>query len=210
MYKVIFIDWQNTLSASLFWEHLKELESPYPEHFKKIQESLFIKHIDMAKDWMRGKYTTEQIVAKVAGDTNIPYEQLHKDFVFSCQTMKIEPEVLDLIQKMRKRGIKIVIATDNMDSFKRWTTDSLKLADYFDDVLNSYSLKALKGDLNEDGESLFFKDYLIKHNVKKGESALLDDSQLKAEIIEKHGIDYYQITKENTLLLQLKNLLDKE
>lgn len=209
MYKAIFIDWNKTLSFSLFWDHLKDLEESHPMHLNNIQNSLFGKLDYLVKPWMRGEYTTEFIVKKLAEETGLEYDHLLKEFILSCQTMKIEPEVLELIQEIRKKGTKVVIATDNMDALDRWTVSALKLHEYFDNILNSYSIKALKGDLNEDGDSLFFMDYLKKHNLKNNETVLLDDSQIKPEIAKKHGIDFIHITTENTLQKVLKSLLDK-
>lgn len=209
MYKVIFIDWNKTLSFSLFWDHLKDLEESNPMHLNNIQNSLFGKLDHLVKPWMRGEYTTEYIVQKLAEETGLDYEHLLKEFILSCQTMKIDPEVLSVIQQLRKKGIKVVIATDNMDALDRWTRSSLKLNENFDDILNSYSIKALKGDITEDGESAFFMNYLKEHKLKKNETVLLDDSQIKDEIAKKHGIDFIHITTENTLLKVLNTLLDK-
>lgn len=42
-----------------------------------------------------------------------------------------------------------------MDTFNRFTVESMRLKVIFDEILNSYELKAMKGDF-KDGKSLFF------------------------------------------------------
>lgn len=80
-----------------------------------------------------------------------------------------------------------------MDSFPRWTVPALTLTEMFDDILDSFTLKAMKGDFDETGKSMFFSDYLSKNNILPGESVLIDDSEDKEDRITKIGIVYRKI-----------------
>jgi FMN phosphatase YigB (HAD superfamily) len=103
----------------------------------------------------------------------------------------ISENSLNLVTALRSKGIKVVIATDNMDTFHRWTVPSLRLDSYFDHILSSFELRALKADTDEQGRSLFFTSYLKSNAIDPGESLLLDDSdEAFGQIIRQAGIDY--------------------
>lgn len=195
-YKVIFIDWNGTLSQSRFWSHL---EITKPQLFKKIEYTLFVNNKHLLKPWMRGDYKTEEILNFISTDCNISYDFLLQELIKSCMNMTISLKVIKLIKELRMRGKKVVIASDNMDTFIRWTIPSLKLQKIFDSILDSYSLKAAKRDVNDKGESLFFKKYLISNNINPGESIILDDSEDKQNLIKNFGIDYFQISTKKGL-----------
>ena len=195
--KVLFIDWNNTLSISRFWE---QLESPTHalHHIRApVAESLFSKQAPLKHlllPWMRVEYVTEQIVQRVADHTKIDYLTLLTEFILSCEHMRfVSEEVPDLITKIRNKGVKVVIATDNMDSFDRWTAPAMKIHKLFDEILNSHALKGVKTDKDSRGKSVFFDQFLQKHNLKFGESVLIDDSSNGIEDINGFGIGYKQI-----------------
>jgi len=155
---------------------------------------------------MRGKYTSEQIIEFIAKNTQQDYQLLLNEFIKSCQEMKyVSPRIPQLIKKLRKKGIKVVIATDNMDSFTRWTVPALRLDVLFDDVLNSYNLKVLKTDSDDKGESIFFKNLNKNYTIKN--SLLIDDLLDVKPIIKSLKIDFLHVTKESELQDHLKTLL---
>jgi FMN phosphatase YigB (HAD superfamily) len=82
----------------------------------------------------------------------------------------------ELVGKIRERGILVVIATDNMDTFNLFTVPALKLDLLFDDVLNSHMLGYLKDEINPPDKITFFDAFLEKHNLSYEDSILLDDS----------------------------------
>jgi hypothetical protein len=102
----------------------------------------------------------------------------------------------------------VVIATDNMDTFHRWTVPGLRLHTLFDDVLNSWQLRALKEDVGQDGRSLFFANYLRAHGIGRGESLLLDDcDERSAKTIRQYGVDCQHIEPGKGLAPALRELL---
>lgn len=193
-YKVVFLDWNGTISSSKFWGHLEDINHPNNRLFSKIESVLFGKLRHLLKPWMTGQTTSEKVIRQISDKTDLSYEMVMKEFIESCKQMKFGSGNLNkLIQQLRASGTKVVIATDNMDSFPRWTIPSLALTDMFDDILDSYTLKAMKGDFDENGKNLFFSDYLSKNNIQPGESTLIDDSEDKENRIANIGIEYRKI-----------------
>jgi FMN phosphatase YigB (HAD superfamily) len=150
---------------------------------------------------MRGTVTSEQIIGRVAQNANLSYDTVYAEFVRSCQSMKfVAPEVPLLVAALRGRGVRVVIATDNMDSFGRFTVPAMGLSGMFDEVLNSSDLKALKDDFDAGGRSLFFHDYMLKRGMTPEQYFLIDDSESTRASAERIGIGYLQVTAENTLV----------
>ena len=122
-YKYVFIDWNGTLSDSKFWDSIPSLDL-----FEKIQKSLFVKNKHFIKDWMRGKTQSEKIVESISNDIEEDAAFIFSELKKSCEQMKFASErTLPLISELRRKGSKVLIATDNMDTFKRWTAPTLKL-----------------------------------------------------------------------------------
>ncbi len=148
-YKCVFIDWHNTLSVSRFWGHL---EGGTPEErrlFRRIEAALYGNLGDLLGPWMRGGLTTEGVMRAVARDAGLDYGLVLREFIAGCRAMRfVDAEVTDLVLALRANGRRVVIATDNMDSFARWTAPSLGLAAIFDDILSSAELRAMKGDVD--------------------------------------------------------------
>lgn len=193
-YKVVFIDWYNTLSSSRFWSRLEDPKHPNYDYFLKIQPILFSDQSNIILPWMRGQLTSEEVVDQISDKTGTPKDLIMSELIYSCKNLEfISENSLDLIKSLRKAGLKVVIATDNMDTFMRWTVPSLKLRNIFDGILDSFNLKALKQDFGDNSESLFFSNYLKENLVLPGESVLIDDSMEIDNKIQNIGIEYMRI-----------------
>ncbi|GHO83738.1 hypothetical protein [Dictyobacter formicarum] len=211
-YKCVFLDWAFTLSNSLFWEHLNNPEHEYFQAFQTIQHTLFTgKNISqLIPDWMRGKLTSEDIVAALCQqNTALDPQMLLAELELSCRQMQfVSPQVPTYVARLQARGIKVVIATDNMDTFTRWTVPALQLRSLFDDVLNSYDLQGLKADIDSTGRSVFFDAYLQDQQLRYGESVLIDDGDEEfGQVIRSFGIDYRHIQPRVGLVSELQKLL---
>ena len=205
-YKVIFLDWNGTLSSSKFWGHLENEGYPNNYLFPVIENSLFGNLRYLINPWMRGVKTSEEVINEIAADSKLDYDLIFREFVTSCQKMElVSNEVKKLIKFFRNNGTKMVIATDNMDSFSRWTVPSLKLKNLFDNILDSSTLKVLKNDFTSNGESLFFRKFMSQRKIKIGESMLIDDSDDKENRIQNYGINYLKIKSH----IGLPGALDK-
>lgn len=176
-YKCVFIDWHNTLSASRFWGHLEEAAPEGRQLFRRIEVSLYGNLTGLLVPWMRGGLTTEDVMGAIARDAGLDYDLVLREFIVGCRRMRfVDAAIIGLVLAIKARGRRVVIATDNMDSFARWTTPSLGLADLFDDILSSAELGGMKGDVDEQGRSIFFDDYLGRCAIGPGESVLIDDA----------------------------------
>lgn len=207
MPKVIFIDWNKTLSNSRFWEQLEDVNHKYHSLHQKIINSLFIDNKNLINPWMQGKLTSEDICKAIAENTGIEEKIIFEELVESARNMTFVSEgIPDLINAIRAKGIKVVIATDNMDTFNRFTVKSMELEDLFDDILNSYELKAMKGDF-ENGKSLFFDDFIKRNNLSYTDTVLLDDSTSNSDPLTGLGMQTIQITSPDNLIYNLKKYL---
>ena len=215
-YKVLFIDWHNTLSTSLFWEHLKDIKHPHHNLFHLLQPLPPEIHQGTFTSWMRGSVTSEEVVHLMAQLLHLDYDLIFQEFILSCQQMQfVSKEIVYLISILRRQGIKVVVATNNTDSFSRWTVPGMKLNDIFYSVINSFDVKALKWDVDEKERSLFFADFLYANGIQSGESMLIDDNDTEMARVrtQSFGIEYRHIEPGIGLVPELRKIitsLDKE
>mgnify|MGYP000931503602 CR=1 FL=1 len=200
--KVIFLDWNGTLSNSFFWEHMRNSQNQAVKGlYERWDHALFTKSKDYIQNWMRGRNTTESVLKDIAKETATEYENILAEFVKGCQSMAfVSPKVPEIIKNLRHKGFYIVIATNNMDCFDRWTVPSMRLDKVFDEILNSYYLKGLKHDENDIGESLFFKEFFAHRDVLPRDCVFIDDSIDKNGYISSLGMKYLQIQNTNHFL----------
>jgi len=205
--QAVFIDWHLTLSASVFWEHLAAENIGL---YSTLNHSLFSVLAPQIVPWMRGARTSEQMMLMVAQSAGLSYDTVYAEFVRSGQTMKfIAPEVPVLVAELRRRGVRVIVATDNMDAFTRFTAPAMGLSTMFDDVLNSSDLRALKDDFDAGGKNLFFHDYLLVNGLSADRCVLIDDSTDTRETAARIGMRYLWVTAENGLLYHLRALLQE-
>lgn len=158
---------------------------------------------------MQGKLTSEDICKAIAENTGIEEKIIFEELAESAKNMTfVSEEIPDLINAIRAKGIKVVIATDNMDTFNRITVKSMGLKNLFDDILNTYELKAMKGDF-ENGKSLFFDDFIKRNNLSYFETVLLDDSTSNSDPLNGLGMQTIQITSPDNLIYNLKQYLSQ-
>ncbi len=202
-FKHILIDWSKTLSDSLFWSQLSEKKHPYNRYYKKITNYLFVQNKDLVNLWMRGKYSSEEICKELEKVTGLQKEIIFKELIVSSQSMKlVSPKIPSLIKKIRKRGHKIVIATDNMDTFMRYTVPAMDLKSMFDGFLVSYELKCLKRDITNN-KLAFLDTYMKQNNISNSDVVLLDDSDDIKHDYQKAGIKVVTIKDPGTLVKKL-------
>ena len=209
--KVVFIDWNGTLSPSSFWVHLEKSGNQKDrELFRLWADTMFIKHKEKIVPWMKGEYTTEEILKLIAIDTNTNFDLLLKEFIKGCEQMEYSsPKIPELVNQLRDKSVMVTIATNNMDSFTRWTVPVMHLNYLFDDILNSFYLKALKHELDRKGQPLFFRKFFEKYNIDpfKTECTFIDDGEDKMEVISNLGMNYKRVTSKNTLEQELSRIL---
>lgn len=179
-----------------------------PDVTAKIEGSLFGNLKPMIDPWMRGGHTAEDIVKRLGADTRLSYKMLYQELIKSCESMQfISADTEELVQRLREKGTKVFVATDNMDSFTRWTAPSMNLQNIFDGVLNSYEIKAVKRDFDENGVSLFFNKFLRENGISYGESIIIDDGEDRNGNIQRSGIVYKRVKHGEGISKELLDLI---
>lgn len=202
--KVIFLDWNKTLSYSRFWSQLANQNHPYNRYRGLITQWVFEKNIDLVNNWMRGKFTSEDVCKKIEEIAGIDSKIIFEALAESCANMELcSPEIPDLISRIKAKGIKTIIATDNMDTFRKFTIEGMGLDKIFDDFLVSYDLKLFKYDV--DGDKIpFFDDFLKRNGLKYSEVILIDDSDDPTGVYKKVGFKIDLIKNPDELLDKLR------
>ena len=176
--RVVFVDWAKTLSTSLFWQHRPGCRLSAAN--SAAVESYVFARAELVRHWMIGSVAAEDVCSLAAGSLQLSAADLVADLEYSCRGMEFDdPAALAGLRALREQGIQVVLATDNMDTFSRWTVPALHLDDLFDAILNSASLAALKGDVVA-GQSRFFEPWLSEHGIAPSEAVLVDDSPTAA------------------------------
>lgn len=208
-YRCVFIDWHNTLSTTLFWDHLAHGNAASRHTCMQLRTSLFEHHRDLINPWMRGAMSTESVMRLVAEDTGQSLDLVQSEFVAGCKQMTlVSPVIPSLVSALRAQGCLVIIATDNMDSFVRWTVPSLGLSDIFDGILCSSEIGGLKRDRDENGRSVFFGRMLETHGIQIEESLLLDDDVSAATTIQSFGIHVRHVSATFNLVAHLMGVLN--
>lgn len=189
------------MSHSGFWSAWR-LSSP--TEWERIQTELFA-NVDLVQTWMRGSLTAEDIVERLIGRSQATFDIWMAELVRSCRQMELtDSSVPTLLRRIRRTGVKVAIATDNMDTFMRWTVPALGLVEMVDDILDSWSLRSLKNDREANGRSPFFHPWLERHGMDPNEAVLFDDGGSCSQEI---GIRWVPVTNVAPLASCLQNLL---
>ena len=205
MAKAILLDWDKTLCVSRFWEHWQQL---YPVHHETVQQRLFKENRALVHDWMRGKYRSEDIAQFLSSHLHAQPKDILSELQESCRGMKlIAPKILDYVAVARTRGIWVAIATDNMDTFSRWTVPALNLRSHFDRIINSADIGALKKDLSPSGSLNFFQSFFNDFGLQPSDCVLIDDGHTLGGIVEQVGMQYRLVDDQHTALNHMRALL---
>lgn len=192
----LFIDFDGTISSQRYWRSLP------PDAYDKVQKLLFSGEKVLVNAWMRGKHSAEEINRLVAGEINVPFEELWNLFVQDCRTFSVSPPVLEAISS-RRNSHSVILITDNMDSFTRFTAPSLGLEKYFDHVSNSFYEKLRKAD--NGGE--LFRRHAQTHGASLAGSVLIDNSPANCAVFEALGGVAYQVTPERDIMYYLEHFV---
>lgn len=192
MTETIFIDWDGTLSKSRFWEQWRD-DTNCSRYYQTISDKLFSDDKPTIDAWMRGELSAEDVCEKLTKVIDLSKDEILEALRVSCESMVVVDSALDKVQHLRQLGKKVIIATDNMDTFSRWTVPALRLDRQFDDIINSASIGSFKKDKTDDGSSLFFRGYL-----NDGKYTLIDDSP-NADVVEDFGITWLPVDEKTAV-----------
>ena len=188
--KTIFLDWNGTICNNVFWEQLNSENTK--ELFDKITKSLFVNNGRLINPWMKNEINMNDIINIVCDETKINKRFLKEQLIYSSINMNfINLEIPNIIKLIQEKGIKVVLASDNMDIF-RYTITNLKIDLLFDDLLLSNEIGFVKSEL-KNNKSLFFDNYINKHHLTYNNCVLIDDSQEIANTCKSIGMNNIKI-----------------
>jgi len=201
--KIVFVDYYGILSTTRFWHSVQDPNHKLHKYLQSIQDFLFVEDRTLLDEWMRGKYTSEEMHQVLAENFNIDFDELFSIFVEDCKTVEISEKILDKLKSLPENYLKIMV-TDNMDSFDRFILPANRiLEDSFHGINNSFYVQKLKAD--KEGE--WFLDILKNYEVPIENCALIDDSLKNCETFQKLGGKYYNSKTEEDVLLALNNFI---
>lgn len=202
--KIIFIDWNKTLSNSIFWHQLIEPGHKLNGKLPKIESVLFSKEFDLVNPWMLGKINSQHVCEFISEKTGISSQLLQNELEISCRQMTfVNKEVEKLLNKIKKKGIPLVIATDNMDTFTNYTYPEINKNNLFAGCINSYETGCFKYECIKDALP-FFDSYLRIRRLTYRDVVLIDDSIEKNGNFQRLGFEIEIIDKSKPLTEVLK------
>jgi len=185
---ILFCDFDGTICRDRYWTSLP------PEEHEQVQKLLFRENTTRVNDWMRGKYTAEEINQWLSDRAGIPYERLWDTFVSDCLAMRVSKGTLEKLSSLRNQ-YQVILMTGNMDSFSRFTAPKLELEKYFDHISNSF----YEGRHKTDDGGKIFTDYAMRFGAPLSDCIVLDDSKNVCATFESLGGKAYRITPETTV-----------
>ncbi len=186
----IFIDFDGTICFDRFWR-LLPLETR-----SKIGKFLFQDNLQLFKEWMRGKRSSEEIHHMISEECGLDYNMMWEHFVRGCQTVSVSEDILKALADCKKNNTLILI-TDNLDCFNRFVKEELKLSTYFHYIFNSYDYGVLKEDPAQEG---LFKKIIDLNKFDLHNSVLLDNDAQNCELFNQLGGTSFLIKdKEDTV-----------
>jgi FMN phosphatase YigB (HAD superfamily) len=207
--KIIFIDWNGTLSKSRFWQQLSDPKNELNKIYQSIEKWFFEKNNELLDDWMLGKKNARQVCYILGARWKINHQVLYKNLIVSCRQMRIfDQKAEKIIRAIKKQGTKVLVASDNMDVFRDFTIPALKLDKIFDNFLLSNEVGCFKYSVQKN-KLPFFESYLASQDKSYQEVVLLDDSPDKNNILQKFKFPLIKIKSPGFLHLELKKLLFK-
>ena len=155
--------------------------------FSKKIDDIFTTYKYLIKSWMTNEISFKDVNLIISKKLNIDEEYLNKILIQSIKEYEWNWDLINLYQKFRHKGIKVVITTDNMDIFSKIAVPYNKFDIYFDKIYNSSDIKLLKDENNYQ----FFNNILKEHDLDYNEILIIDDNKSTIENAEKMGYKTY-------------------
>jgi len=204
---LILLDWSQTLSVSRFWEPwFTSDDAALRDLAVRMAGAIFDRPNDLLDRWCLGEVSAEDVVAEVAVAAGIDPVLALEGLEASCRGMRfLSDDILPMVEALRARGVRVGIATDNMDTFTRWTVPALGLDRWFDPILNSSDLGAVKSGPLAGGRHPFFSDML--DGLEPGTQVyLVDDGGKTAPVAEAIGVTFCHVTPERDVVAWLQEI----
>lgn len=185
---VLFVDFHGTICHDLYWRSLPA------DRQHRLQAFLFRDNPHLVLDWMRGRYTAEQVNRLLADELGLPFSSLWQLFVADCRSMRVDAEILARLSTLRQAAT-VILITDNMDSFSRFTIPALGLDAVFDAICNS----ARAGRLKTSENGALYLHYVRSCGANIEDCTVLDDARDACDLFEHLGGTAHRVTLDNPI-----------
>jgi FMN phosphatase YigB (HAD superfamily) len=131
----------------------------------------------LIKSWLVNEISYKEINKIIANRYNFCEESLNNILKQSVKNFEWNWDLINLLQKYRGNGIKVVMTTDNFDIFTEIVIPFMKFDTYFDKIYNSSDVGYLKTDNNLQ----FFTKIADEYRVVPNKILIIDDSKKTLE-----------------------------
>jgi hypothetical protein len=202
---VLFIDFNGVISYRPFWFSLSDPKHKHHQYFNKMEKFLFRENSELVKSWMLGKYSSEQIHRFMAKKIDFPYKEVIQIFIDDCRNLDISKSILEKVKELRQYYY-CVLATDNMDSFSRFTMISNpEIKKSFNEINNSSVIGMFKSEDN----GRYFNEKIAQRKAVKENCILIDDSENNCNTFRSINGQAYNTKNEDEVLKVLDKILKK-
>jgi len=127
-------------------------------------------------------------------------DKLLQVFIEDCSKIDISEKILDTLQGLKDKYY-LILRTDNMDSFDRFTLPEVpRLKEVFDQIDNSFNL----GELKLDNSGQYFLNKAKERSININLCYFIDDSQKNCDFYTELGGNAYCVTGEDNVVASLK------
>ncbi|MEI7741737.1 MAG: hypothetical protein WCJ29_04490 [bacterium] len=193
---LILIDWYRTLSEHKFWEN------HVSESALGIIQSELKNNLVFLNDWMRAKTSSEDVCEILSAETQLSSKELFSALQKSCEDISLSTAMVSALSEVSRKA-DLVLVSDNMDCFERWTLPNLKKLGVFSGFYLSSAIKRLK---NDNG-GLTLAEACRAYNINPQEASLIDDSKPTRDIFESLGGRAHEVSNPADTERTLKELL---
>ncbi|MDP1760261.1 MAG: hypothetical protein Q8L01_02310 [Candidatus Woesebacteria bacterium] len=202
---ILFIDFNGVISFNLFWVTIKNPKHALYKYFSKIENFIFRDNKDVAIRWMSGKLTTEEVhdmLSKALRIRSKDAQTIQKLFIEDCKNIDISDKILSKLSKLKKL-YRVVLVTDNMDTFHRFTVpNNPQLMTVFDEIHDSYN----RGKFKKTNDGELFLEICEKYGIPVKSCILIDDSKNNCAYFSALGGRAYTPKSEMEVLNILKEI----
>lgn len=136
---------------------------------------------------MCGDVDYHHVCQWLATQTNIDQDSIEAGLTTSVQNFIVDPKLLEIIDELRAKKIRVLMHTDNMDIFEYFLTANPMITAKFDHIYNSSDIKILKKDNGMDGIKYVWKDAKCKPN----KTLFVDDVHKTGQLFESLGGKFF-------------------
>ena len=200
--KILFCDFNGVISYDRFWHTLQNPTHELNKFYEPIRNVYLNPDLDIAKRWMLGELTTEQVHTILCQSTGAPYEEIIKIFENECRNIDISTKICNKILELQSKYY-CILSTGNMDSLDRFTIPSNPiLNESFNRIDNSFNIKSFK----TTNKGQYFTDAASNLNIAIENCIVIDDGKKICDTFSALGGKSFLVTGEELVMEVLNNL----